>query len=126
MKLLLDEGVPLRTAAYLRDAGQAAEHIIELNLRGMADAAILDKARQEGAVIVTLDADFHKLLAASGDAKPSVVRLRVEHVAPLAMAEMIGQIVAAIGDRLEAGVAVSATLRHVRVRALPIGEPPSE
>jgi predicted nuclease of predicted toxin-antitoxin system len=43
-----------------------------------SDAVILDYAREEGRVIVTLDADFHTLLALTGATFPSVVRVRIE------------------------------------------------
>ena len=48
--------------------------------RGLAtasDSKILDLGRQEGRVVVTLDADSHALLALSGVAGPSVIRVRI-------------------------------------------------
>jgi predicted nuclease of predicted toxin-antitoxin system len=42
------------------------------------DADILAYGRQELRVVVTLDADFHTLLALSGARSPSVVRIRIE------------------------------------------------
>lgn len=120
MKLLLDEGVPLRTAARLRDAGHAAEHVLEAGLRGASDETILTRARDQGAVVMTRDSDFHMLLAMSGADKPSVVRLRVEQMDYVAMAELIARIAATAGDQLAAGVAVSARPHELRMRRLPI------
>lgn len=42
------------------------------------DSKILDFGRQEGLVVVTLDADFHALLALAGLSGPSVIRIRIE------------------------------------------------
>ena len=120
MKLLLDEGLPLRAAAGLRDTGHAAEHILEAGLQGASDEMILTRARDQGAVVVTRDSDFHMLLAMSGADKPSVVRLRVEKLDHVAMAELIARIVATAGEQLAAGVAVSATPYELRMRRLPI------
>jgi predicted nuclease of predicted toxin-antitoxin system len=42
------------------------------------DALILDEAQRRQAAVITLDADFHALLAASRAAGPSVIRIRIE------------------------------------------------
>jgi len=41
-----------------------------------SDAIIVRYARENGFVVVTLDADFHALLALSGADAPSVIRIR--------------------------------------------------
>jgi predicted nuclease of predicted toxin-antitoxin system len=78
MKLLLDQGLPRSTVEHLAGMGIAAEHVGDLGLATAADADILDVARRSQAVVVTLDADFHTLLATSHAAGPSVVRIRIE------------------------------------------------
>jgi predicted nuclease of predicted toxin-antitoxin system len=54
--------------------GTRASH----GLATASDAKILDFARQGSWIVVTLDADFHALLALSGATGPSVVRVRIE------------------------------------------------
>jgi len=78
MRLLLDQGLPRSTVRHLAGTGIAAEHVGDLGLARAADALILDMARERQAVVVTWDADFHALLAASRAASPSVVRIRIE------------------------------------------------
>jgi len=41
-----------------------------------SDEAILRLGQREGRIVVTLDADFHMLLAVSGASRPSVIRIR--------------------------------------------------
>jgi predicted nuclease of predicted toxin-antitoxin system len=43
-----------------------------------ADEDIIAFARGKNAIIVTLDADFHMMLAVSGASGPSVLRLRLQ------------------------------------------------
>ena len=121
MKLLLDEGVPMRSAAVLRDLGIDAEHVLELDLRGAADRDILSRATETREVVVTLDSDFHQLLAQSEALQPSVVRIRIEGLSHLAMAERIGQVVHATRGDLAKGVAVSVDEHSIRVHELPLG-----
>lgn len=78
MKLLLDQGLPRSTVQHLAGVGIPAEHVGELGVGRAADADILDAARERQAVVATLDADFHSLLAASRATGPSVVRIRIE------------------------------------------------
>jgi predicted nuclease of predicted toxin-antitoxin system len=65
MKLLLDQGLPRSTVKHLAAVGIPVEHIGDLGMSAATDDAILQVARQRQAVLVTLDADFHRLLAAS-------------------------------------------------------------
>lgn len=78
MKLPLDQGLPRSTVWYLTKQKISCIHVTDVGLADASDAVILDYAREEGRVIVTLDADFHTLLALTGATFPSVVRVRIE------------------------------------------------
>lgn len=78
MKLLLDQGLPRSTVLHLRNQQIEAVHVGDRGLARATDSKILDVGRQEGMVVVTLDADFHALLTLSGVAGPSVIRIRIE------------------------------------------------
>ena len=74
--LLLDQGLPRSTTTFLNQSHFRALHAAELGLATASDSDILEYARQRDLMVVTLDADFHTLLAVSGAASPSVIRLR--------------------------------------------------
>ena len=121
MKLLLDQGLPRATAAHLRAAGIAAAHVGELGMASAADEAIIEKARASQSVAVTLDADFHTILARSKATEPSVIRIRLQGIKGREMAELLVRVIAATGAELAAGAVVSVTDKRIRVRLLPIG-----
>lgn len=121
MRLLLDQGLPRSTVRHLADMGIAAEHVGDLGMATATDASILDVARERQAAVVTLDADFHALLATSGAISPSVVRIRIEGLQGEQLASLLGQVLAIAGMEIEAGAVVSVTARRIRVRLLPIG-----
>lgn len=78
MKLLLDQGLPRTAVDLLRAVGIDAVHVGDIGYATAEDATILQLARDEQRVVVTLDADFREMLALSGAAAPSVIRIRVE------------------------------------------------
>lgn len=121
MRLLLDQGLPRSTVRHLTDMGIGAEHVGDLGLATATDASILDAARHRQAALVTLDADFHALLATSGAVGPSVVRIRVEGLKGDRLASLLAEVLAVAGTEIEAGAVVSVTTRRIRVRLLPIG-----
>ena len=63
MKLLLDQGLPLSAAILLRETEVDAVHVSEIGMFAAEDAEIIQKAREKGCVVATLDADSHTLLA---------------------------------------------------------------
>ena len=121
MKLLLDQGLPRSTVQHLAGMSVVAEHVGDLGMARAADAHILDVARERRAVVVTLDADFHALLATSCATSPSVVRIRIEGLKGEELASLLAQVLAAAGAEIEAGAVVSVTAHRIRVRLLPIG-----
>lgn len=121
MKLLLDQGLPRSTVKHLAALGIAAEHVSDLGLAAASDETILEEARGRQAVVVTLDADFHALLAAARAMTPSVVRVRIEGLKGEAMAKILAQVVNAASTELAAGAVVSVNESRIRMRSLPIG-----
>jgi len=88
-RLLLDQGLPRSTATLLTQAGWDVIHVSEIGMSRADDVEILDRARTERRICVTLDADFHSLLAISGDPGPSVIRIRKEGLDATALAALL-------------------------------------
>ncbi|KKU29310.1 MAG: hypothetical protein UX80_C0005G0005 [Candidatus Amesbacteria bacterium GW2011_GWA2_47_11b] len=84
-KFLLDANLSPETAEYLRSLGYQAESIQEQGLGNLTDEQVVQKAINEGSVIVTFDRDFSQSWYLSYQGKISIVWLRlkkqtVEHV----------------------------------------------
>ena len=78
IRVLLDQGLPRSAVRHLQDHGIDACHVAGIGLSRASDAEITEHARNLGRLIVTLDADFHRLLSISGASFPSVIRIRRE------------------------------------------------
>jgi predicted nuclease of predicted toxin-antitoxin system len=120
MKLLLDQGTPRSAAALLRDHGYDAVHTAEAGMAEAEDKEILAKARMEGRVIVTLDADFHAELALSQEIGPSVIRFRIEGLRAEPLVELLQAVIDQARDELSSGAMVSVQEGRVRIRRLPL------
>ncbi len=95
-------------------------HVSEIGMSRADDVDILERARAEARICVTLDADFHSLLAIGGVRGPSVIRIRKQGLDATALAALLQGIWAGIEDALLGGAMVTVTDRSVRVRRLPI------
>lgn len=120
MKLLLDQGLPRSTVSQLSKIGIEAVHVGELGMAAVEDAEILAFAEQHSRVVVTLDADFHTLLARSGGAGPSVIRVRIEGLRATGLADLLKNVLEICEEDLGMGAMVSVTEKAVRVRRLPL------
>ncbi len=120
MKFLADMGVSPKTVARLRVWGHDAVHLHEQGLERLSDAEVLDKARNEGRVVLTHDLDFGDLLAASGAVLPSVIIFRLRDMRPENVNRYLEVILTRHRDALEQGAVLSVTEHRVRIRQLPI------
>lgn len=118
--LLLDQGLPRSATHHLQKAGIAAVHAGEIGMSTADDATILDHARKQNQIVVTLDTDFHMRLALAGATRPSVIRIRREGLRGEQIAQLLTQVMEQCRDDLERGAVVSITETGIRVRNLPL------
>ena len=120
MKFLLDQGLPRSTVGHLQAMGLEAEHVGNLGLANATDETILAEGNTRGAIVVTLDSDFHALLALSNASSPSVIRIRIQGLKGKDVARIIQQAVEATEHDLTAGAALTVTDRRLALRRLPL------
>lgn len=119
-RVLLDQGLAPGAAELLRHRGIDAVHVFEVGMHTSDDTEILDRARDELRVCVTLDHDFHAHLALTRSGRPSVVLLRVQGLDSHGQAALIERILVDCEVALAEGAAVSADRSTIRVRRLPL------
>ena len=117
---LLDQGVPRSAVHHLRVAGYDAVHTSSIGLATADDETILDCARKDNRVVVTLDADFHAILALSGATQPATIRIRMEGLRGEDVARIVTQVAASGATDLLAGALVTVRDGRIRWRKLPI------
>jgi predicted nuclease of predicted toxin-antitoxin system len=106
-RLLLDQCLPRDAAEELRTAGVNCMHAGELGMSDAEDAEILELARFQNAVIVTLDADFHTMLAVGDASKPSVIRVRLQGVTGATLKTLVCQVMERYGEELHKGCMIT-------------------
>jgi len=119
MRFLLDMGISPEMSAVLRSFGHDAVHLHDEGLDTLPDLAILEKARDQGYVVLTHDLDFADLVAASGARLPSVVIFRLRNMRPEHVAKYVERVLTQSGKALEDGAILSVTEGMIRVRLLP-------
>ena len=120
ISILLDQGLPRSTASLLRDEGWDVLHTGDIGLSRSTDGQILEYARREERVIITLDSDFHAILAVSNASTPSVIRIRLEGLRGPDLALLIKRIWPKIEPQVKKGAMVTVTESGIRIRNIPL------
>ena len=120
MRFLADMGISPNTVTMLRGLGYDALHLHEQGLDRLQDPLILQKARDEGRILLTHDLDFGELIAASGARLPTIVVFRLRNMRPERVNRYLDGILNQHGEALKQGAIISVTEGQIRVRLLPI------
>ena len=95
-------------------------HTIDVDMQRATDREIIDYARLNKRCCITLDADFHSIIAVANKSSPSVIRIRQQGLSGEKMAELLIRIYPQIEADIEQGALVTVTDKNMRVRCLPI------
>ncbi len=79
MRFLADMGISRKTVTWLRNNGHDAVHLLDERLHKLPDKDVLEKARKEKRILLTMDLDFGYLLAISKQDMPSIIILRLKN-----------------------------------------------
>ena len=120
MRFLLDMPLSPKTAAFLRELGHDATHLGEQGLQRLPDPEIVEKAKQERRVIITMDLGFGHLLAYALSKFPSVILFRVENERPEHINQLLKDHMAVIEPETNAGAIITITDNGLRIHRLPI------
>jgi predicted nuclease of predicted toxin-antitoxin system len=82
---------------------------------------ILAFASTDNTAIVTLDSDFHMILAVSGAGRPSVVRLRLQGLQASAVVKVVLDVLSAFEVDLKRGCLITVKSKKITCHRLPIG-----
>lgn len=75
MKLLLDENLSRRLLPFLQHDYPGSDQVVLLGMASASDREVWQKAKDDGYVILTRDADFQELSLVWGQ-PPKVIRLK--------------------------------------------------
>ncbi len=98
-------------------------HVGEIGMGKAADEEILAFSLGRNAVVVTLDADFHTILAVSGAQGPSVIRMRLQGLGGPEVVEVVRKVLAIFEVELKRGSLVTVKALKTTCHRLPIGIP---
>lgn len=121
MRLFLDPGIPRDAAAFLRDRGHDCIHVGDVRMSMASDEEIIAWSLERKATVVTLDADFHTILAVSRAIAPSVIRIRVQGLDAVAVVELVEKVITNFTGELSQGSLVTVKATKTTCHKLPIG-----
>ena len=116
MKFLADECCDAGSVTLLRDAGNDVTFAHELH-PGLSDDDVLNKAYDEGRILITEDKDFRELVYRLGKPARGIILLRIPVEQRHRKAERLIQVVDRIGSRLMNAFVV-VELDKIRIRPL--------
>jgi predicted nuclease of predicted toxin-antitoxin system len=84
------------------------------------DSVIVQKAREEGRIVLTCDLDFGEILALSQLALPSIVIFRLSDYRPCFLNPLLAKVLQECAGTLTAGALIVIEDHRYRIRHLPI------
>ena len=120
MKILVDMNLAQRWAELLSRHGLEAIHWSAIGSPKAKDAEIMACARDNGYAVLTRDLDFSAILASTGEATPSVIRIRTADARPETIFEPVFHSISGLIAEIEKGAIVTIDMHKIRLHILPL------
>jgi predicted nuclease of predicted toxin-antitoxin system len=121
LRFLADMGISTKTVSWLKSKGHNTNHLLELNMHTASDEDVLEKARIEKRILLTMDLDFGYLLAVAKQKMPCVVIFRLKNETAENVNHHLKSIISYLERQLDLdGLILSVDEKRIRVRRLPI------
>jgi predicted nuclease of predicted toxin-antitoxin system len=98
----------------LRERGYTVEWVPEVFNGDPGDEAIIDKALDDGSVLITADKDFGEWIFLRGKKQPPLIRLTA--MSPKNQKEVVSIIIAKYKSSLEKAALITASTEKIRIR----------
>jgi predicted nuclease of predicted toxin-antitoxin system len=85
------------------------------------EGEIVGWALEQNAAVVTLDADFHAILAVTRASAPSVIRIRIQGLDGLAVTNVVQRVIPEYAADLSHGSVITVKANKTTCHELPIG-----
>ena len=121
MRFLVDMGLAVRVAEWLRNQGHDASHLDEVGLQRISDDEIFARAAAERRIIITTDLDFGEIVAHAHGAAVSAIVLRLARPRTARVIDRLTKVIGETGLALQGGAIVLVEEARHRVRRLPLG-----
>jgi predicted nuclease of predicted toxin-antitoxin system len=120
VKFLADMPISPKTVAFLRSLGHEALRASERGLDRAKDESIVEFARANGMVILTMDLDFTAILARTQAQGPSTILFRLRNPTVEQVNRRLQELLPQAESQLQAGAIVIVEEERMRMRQLPI------
>jgi len=120
LKFIADIHISPLTVNELKKNGYDIIRITDKLPATSSDAAIIQLAYREQAIIITQDLDFSALIAQSGLNWPSVISLRLDNAKPDKITWILNAVLPQIKTELTEGAIISIDEKEYRIRKLPM------
>ncbi|MBS1257593.1 MAG: hypothetical protein MAG551_00637 [Candidatus Scalindua arabica] len=120
MRFLADMPISPKTVEFLNNLGHEAVRLTDIDMMHAEDEDIIEYARTEKYVILTMDLDFGELLAIKRLSEPSVIIFRLENPTVVRINNILNDNLKQIEQDLMNGSIVIIEKSRLRIRELPI------
>lgn len=116
MQIKVDEDLPRRVVALLRENGYQADTVVEQGMAGWTDAEIWRKIQAEGRFLLTADKGFADIRVYPPGTHSGVMLLRPDQDGIRPTVELLGKVLQSYDLTALAGTITVVMPRGVRVR----------
>lgn len=99
MKFLLDENIPIESNASLSRLGHDVVNVNTAKLNGKSDDDIIEFARKEQRILITLDLDFSNIISYPPGSHPGIIVVRLNSLSRKKLIVTIEQFVKSISEK---------------------------